>query len=79
MKIANDDVNKKYEVRNIHEKFFISIRISINTIIKIKNKSTIKITKPITHPMASIIDIKVCIFILFAKSNKFMNILSYNN
>ena len=64
MKIANDDVNQKYEVRNIHEKSFILIRISINTIIKIK--LTMKITKAITHPMATIIDKKVCTFILFA-------------
>ena len=79
MKIANDDVNKKYEIRNIHEKSFILIRKSINTIIKIKQKLTIKIAKAITHPMATIIDKKVCIFILFAQSNKFMNILSYKN
>ena len=64
--LLNDDIDKKYEVRNIHEKSFILIRISINTIIKIKNKSTIKITKAITHPMATIIDKKVCISILFA-------------
>ena len=79
MKIANDDVNKKYEVRIIHEKSFILIRISINTIIEIKEKLTIKITKTITHPMATMIDKKVFMFILFTQSNKFMNILSYKN
>ena len=66
MKIANDDVNKKYEVRNITEKSFILTKIPINTIIKIIYILTIKITKSITHPMATIIDKKVCISILFA-------------
>ena len=66
MKIGIDDVDKKYEVRKIHEKSFILIRISLNTIIEIKIKLTIKITKTITHPMATIIDKKVCTFILFA-------------
>ena len=43
------------------------------------NKINIHTFLAITHPMATIIDKKVCISILFTQSNKFMNILSYKN